>query len=96
MCVLICLCLSVNFGSYPLVPLSLCEVGGEPQFGNKAESFTDGEVRKEAVILADMSDALLHQLGGVWLPVNQNLTGLHCAALITACYYVQQRCFTTT
>lgn len=71
-------------------------MGGEPQFGNKGESFTDGEVRKKAVILADVSDALLHQLGRVGLAVNLNLTGRHSTALITACYYVQQRCFTTT
>lgn len=71
-------------------------MGGEPQFGNKGESFTDGEVRKKTIILADMSDALLHQLGRVGPSVNQNLTGRHCTAFITACYYVQQRCFTTT
>lgn len=82
--------------SYPLIPLSLCEVGGEPQFGNKGEGFTDGEVRKKTVILADVSDALLHQLGCVGPSVNQNLTGRHCTSFITACYYVQQRCFTTT
>lgn len=70
-------------------------MGGEPQFGNKGESFTDSEVRKKAVVLADMSDALLHQLGRVGLPVNQNLTG-HFTTLITARYDVQQRCFTTT
>lgn len=81
---------------YPLIPLSLCEVGGEPQFGNKGEGFTDGEVGKKTVILADVSDALFHQLGCVGPPVNQNLTGRHCTSFITACYYVQQRCFTTT
>lgn len=56
--------------AYPLVPLSLCEVGGESQFGNKAESLADSEVRKEAIVLADMSDAFLHELRRVGLAVN--------------------------
>lgn len=71
-------------------------MGGEPQLGNKGQSFADGEVRKKTVVLTDMSDALLHQLGRVGPSVNQNLAGRHCAALVAACHYVQQRCFTTT
>ncbi|KAG7228534.1 hypothetical protein INR49_007708 [Caranx melampygus] len=65
------------------------DMGGEPQFGNKGESLTDGEVRKEPVVLADVSDAFLHQLRRVGLPVDQDLTGRHCPALIpTVCAVV--------
>ncbi|TNN64317.1 hypothetical protein EYF80_025447 [Liparis tanakae] len=70
--------------SHPLVPLGLSEAGGEPQLGNKGQSFPDGEVRKKTVVLADVSDALLHQLRRVGLPVNQNLAGCHRSALIAA------------
>lgn len=80
--------------SHPLVPLSLREVGGQPQFGHEGQSLTDGQVREKAVILADVSDALLHQLGLVGPPVDQNLPGRHFAALVTARYYIEQRRFT--
>lgn len=82
--------------SHPLVPLSLREVGGEPQFGHEGQSLPDGEVRKKAVILADVSDALLHQLGRVGPPVDQNLPGCHFAAFVTARDYIKQRSFPTT
>lgn len=83
-------------GSHPLVPLSLREVGGEPQFGHEGQSLTDGEVRKKAVILADVRDALLHQLRRVGPPVNQNLPGRHFAAFVAARDDIEQRRFPTT
>lgn len=70
-------------------------MGREPQFGYKDESLADGEVRKKAVVLADVSDTLLHQLGCVGLPVDHNLARCHYTAFIPTRYYVQQRCFTT-
>lgn len=83
-------------GSHPLVPLSLREVGGQPQSGHEGQSLTDGQVREKTVILADVSDALLHQLGLVGPPVDQNLPGGHSAALVAARYDIQQRRFTAT
>lgn len=82
--------------SHSLVPLSLCEVGGEPQLGHEAEGLTDTEVGKKAVVLADVSDVFLHQLWGVGLPVNQNLTGCHCSSFVPTRYDIQQRCLATT
>lgn len=80
----------------PLVSLGLREVGREPQLGDEDQSLAHGEVRQQAVVLAHVSDALLHQLGRVGLPVNQNLTRLHFTALVPARDYVQQGSFTTS
>lgn len=45
-------------------------MSGQPQFGNKGESLSDGEVRKKPIVLADVSDAFLDELGRVVLPIN--------------------------
>lgn len=87
--------LCIEGESHPLVPLGLCEVCGEAQFGDEGQGFSDSEVRQEPVVLPYMGDALLHQLGRVGLPINQNLTRLYRTTLIPARYYVQQRGFTT-
>ena len=71
-------------------------MGGEPQFGHEDEGLSDGEVRKKSVVLADVSDALLHQLPGTGPPVDQDLAGRCRAALIPTRDDVQQRRFTTT
>ena len=81
---------------YPLVPLGLGVVGGEPQLGHEGQSLSDREVREESVVLPDVSDALLHQLRRVGLPVDQDLPGRYGAALVPTRDDVQQRRFTTT
>lgn len=76
--------------AHPLVPLGLREVGGESQLGHEAEGLPHGEVREEPVVLANVSDALLHQLRRVGLPVDQDVTAGHSAALVPTSYDVQQ------
>lgn len=78
---------------YPLVALGLREVRGQPEFGHKGEGLAHGEVRKEAVVLAHVRDALLYQLSRVGATVDQNLAGCHAAALVATRDDVQQRGF---
>lgn len=69
-------------------------MGGQPEFGHEGDGLADSEVRKEPVVLADVSDALLHQLGRVGFPVDQNLTGRRRPTLVATRDDVQQRGFT--
>ena len=76
---------------YPLVLLSLAEVCRQPELGDEGQGLSDAEVWQQAVILAHVGDVLPHQLRCAVPPVDQNLTRLDHAALVTARYDVQQR-----
>jgi len=75
---------------YPLVPLGLAEVCGQPQLGHEGQGLPHGEVGQQPVVLPHVGHAPPHQLRGAGGPVDQHPALPHLAPLVPTRDDVQQ------